>query len=256
MTEENNEVPAAQEGTSDAEAVAGMVAEGNNNAPDWLLTDKYMTGERSIEEATQEQAKAYGELRTQFGAFTGAPDKYEVTLSDAVKEAGGELDLESGLMTQALEFAKNSNMSNDSLNELANMFVMSEIADDNALAEQRAGEMKALGPNAEARINNINAWANKNMSEENVAGLQGMATTAAGVQAIEQLISRTRNAPVSVDNAQPSAVMSTEEIQSAQFAKNEHGQLKMAADPEYRKKVEKMYQDKYGTEDFQTLVGG
>ena len=94
------------------------------------------------------------------------------------------------------------------------------------------------------------------MSATDVAGLQEVATTASGVQAIEQLISKTRNAPVAVDNAQPSAVMSTEEIQTAQFAKNEHGQLKMAVDPEYRRKVEAMYQTKYGTEDFKTLVGG
>jgi len=251
MTEEDNTAPTEDH----AAAVADMVGD-NSTAPDWLITDKYMTGERSIEEATQEQAKAYPELQSKFGAFTGAPENYDISLTDAVKEAGGELDMEDGLLVQAMEFAKNSNMSNDSFNELVNIFQMSQIADNNALTEQRESEMKSLGPNAEARINNINAWANKNMSAADVAGLQEVATTASGVQAIEQLISKTRNAPVAVDNAQPSAVMSTEEIQTAQFAKNEHGQLKMAVDPEYRRKVEAMYQTKYGTEDFKTLVGG
>ena len=255
MTDENNEAPAGQEGEGDAAVVAAAVAEGNNEAPDWLLP-KYMSDERTHEQATQEQAKAYGELQTKFGAFTGAPDNYDVSLSDAVKEAGGELDLEDGLLVEAMEFAKNSNMSNDSFNELVNIFQMSQIADDNALTEQRGEEMKALGANADQRISNINAWANKNMSAENVAGLQEVATTAAGVKAIEQLISRTRNAPVSVDNQQAAPAMSMEDLKAAQFKKDDYGQLLMASDPEYRKKVEGMFREKFGTEDHQTLVGG
>ena len=152
MTEEDNTAPTEDH----AAAVADMVGD-NSTAPDWLITDKYMTGERSIEEATQEQAKAYPELQSKFGAFTGAPENYDISLTDAVKEAGGELDMEDGLLVQAMEFAKNSNMSNDSFNELVNIFQMSQIADNNALTEQRESEMKSLGPNAEARINNINA---------------------------------------------------------------------------------------------------
>lgn len=255
MTEENNEAPAGQAGEGDADVVAAAVAEGNNEAPDWLLP-KYMSDERTHEQATQEQAKAYGELQTKFGAFTGAPDNYEVSLSDAVKEAGGELDMEDGLLVEAMAFAKDSNMSNDSFNKLVDIFQMSQIAEDNALTEQRTEEMKALGANAEARINNINAWASKNMSEENVAGLQEVATTAAGVKAIEQLISRTRNAPVSVDNQQAAPAVSMEDLKSAQFKLDKYGGILMASDPEYRLKVEKMYQERFGTEDHQILVGG
>ena len=252
MSEELNDNTAQD----DAAAVADIVNEGNESPPEWLLADKYMTGERTIQEATQEQAKAYGELRSQFGAFTGAPENYEVALSDAVKEAGGVLDMEDGLLVEAMKFAKDSNMSNDSFNELVNIFQMSQIADDSAMAEQRESEMKALGPNAESRINNINAWANKNLSAEDVAGLQEVATTAGGIRAIERLISQTRNAPVAVDNQQAAPSISMSELKEAQFKKDDYGNLKMASDPEYRKKVEAMFEQKYGTENYQTLHGG
>ena len=42
--------------------------------PEWLQ-DRYLAGNRGIEDAIAEQAKGYNELRKQLGGFTGAPEE-------------------------------------------------------------------------------------------------------------------------------------------------------------------------------------
>lgn len=223
-----------------------------NETPEWLLP-KYMSDDRSQEEAISEQAKAYNELQSKFGAFTGAPEEYVSAFNDELTEAGLSLEADDPMVEAAIEFAKKSNMSQEGFNDMLNLYGMQRLAEHNAQQDFKANEMKALGPGAESRIGNINEWASKNLDEQTYSALQGMATTAESVKAIEHLIGMTRSAPVNADSV-PSPGASAEEVRAMQFEKDEHGNRKINTDPEFRKRYTKLRNDVYGTDDHKVVI--
>lgn len=65
------------------------------------------------------------------------------------------------------------------------------------------------------------------MSEDQYAGFEEMLTSSASVQAVERLISLTRNAPVSPDAVHSAPSISSEEVRAMQFEKDEYGNRKV-----------------------------
>ncbi len=235
-----------EETVTDEQSVAEAVAPswslaegigGEGDAPDWFKADKYAT--------VSDQAKGYKELEGKLGAFTGAPESYEFALSEQLTESGAELDAESPLITNFITMAKEANMSQDMANSLVNMFVESQHADGQISQEAEttrvAEEMKLLGDNATQRVNNIDNWAKANLTPEQAEGLNDAATTAAGVQAIEALIAKSRNSPMQTDNVNEAGAVDMAELQALQFAKDDQGNRRMATDPVYRKMVQEKY---------------
>lgn len=225
--------------------------EGADN-PEWLLP-KYMTDGRSKEDAISEQAKAYNELQGRFGSFTGAPEEYEVSISEQLTEAGLDIKSDDPMVQEAMKFAKESNMSQDGFNKMIELYGMQQVAEHKALEEYRTNEMKQLGPNADSRIDNIIEWGSKNLDEETFKGLQGMANSAEAVKVIESLVGMTRSAPVDASNT-PSPGVSAEEVRSMQFEKDEHGNRKINSDPEFRARYMKARNAVYGTDDHKVVI--
>lgn len=221
--------------------------------PDFLL-DKYLAEGRSMEESIAEQAKGYGELQKRFGAFTGSPEEFELSLSDELKEAGAELSADDPLVQEAMKFAKESNMSQEGFNGLVNLYVEQQVAEAKALTEYKAEQMKELGSNAQARIENISQWGAKNLDGETFEALKGMATSAESVKAIEQLISKIGNGSVDPQDAQNNSGFGVEELRKMQFEKDEHGNRKIQTDPEFRKRYNKLAAEVYPGEHRQ-IVG-
>lgn len=223
--------------------------------PEWLL-DKYATDGKTVDEATAEQAKAYKELSGKFGAFTGAPEEYaEVALSDELKEMGIEISADDPMLEAAKEFAKESNMSQEGFNGMVNLYAMQQVAEQKAQAEYKEQQLKALGPNANSRIENIQQWANKNLDPETIQGLEQIATSAESVKAIERLISMTRSAPMDADGSNNNAGATAEDVRSMQFEKDEHGNRRIATDPEFKARYIKLRNEVYGTEDHKQIIG-
>lgn len=244
------------EGDNDGDQGGDNNQEQNNDRPEWLL-DKYATEGKSIDEATAEQAKAYNELSGKFGAFTGAPEEYtDVVLSDELKELGVEISNDDPMLQAAKEFAKESNMSQEGLNGMINLYAMQQVADQKAEAEYKAEQLKALGANANSRIENIQQWANKNLDPETVQGLEQMATSAESVKAIERLISMTRGAAVDPNDANNNSGASAEDVSKMQFEKDQHGNRRINTDPEFKARYLKLRNEVYGTEDHKMIVGG
>ena len=229
--------------TSDQQTVADMAPDawsyaenisGEGEAPEWFKADKYST--------VSDQAKAYKDLEGKFGAFTGAPESYEFALSEQLTEKGIELDGESPLITQFTEMAKESNMSQDMANKLVNMFVESQHADglagEDAEEARVTEQMGLLGDSAQQRVDNISNWAKANLTPEQVEGLADATTTAAGVQAVEALIAKSRNTSMQTNDINPASAVDMAEIQKLQFALDDNGNRKMAVDPAYRKMVQ------------------
>ena len=262
MTDTVEDTPVVTEEVAvvdDSQTVADMVNETppeteTSDRPEWLL-NKYAVEGKSIEEATSEQAKAYNELSGKFGAFTGAPESYEVSLSDELKEAGIEIGADDPMVEAAMAFAKESNMDQAGFEGMVNLYAMQQLAENNANADYKAEQMKALGTNAESRINNITQWANKNLDAETVQGLEGMATSAESVKAIERLISLSRNGAVNVDNAAPATSVTAEDVSKMQFEKDSNGNRRINTDPEFAARFKKLQQQVYGTEEFKQMVG-
>ncbi len=223
----------------DDAAIVADAIERPENVPEkfWNDETKSVNNDQVLE--------SYNQLSSKFGAFTGAPEAYEFSLSEQLTENGVEFDSENPLVSQFTELAKEANMSQDMANQLINMFVESQYADGVAGQEAEtarvAEEMTKLGDNAQQRVSNIENWAKANLTPEQAEGLQDAATTAAGVQAIEALIAKSKNAPMQTDGVAPADSISMSELQALQFAKDENGNRKMATDPAYRKMVQEKF---------------
>jgi len=262
--ETNNEINTA-EVSADESTVAEMASEQPTEAaevteaaeaPEWLQS-KYVTEGKSQEESIAEQAKAYNELSGKFGAFTGAPEEYtEVALSEELQELGVVLDNEDPMLAAAKEFAKDSNMSQEGLEGLVNLYAMQQVAEQKALTEYKEEQLKGLGANANSRIKNIQQWAGKNLDAETVQGLEGMATSAESVKAIERLISMTRGQAVDPSEANNNSGASAEDVSAMQFEKDQHGNRRINTDPEFRARYTKLRNEVHGLDDHKTIVGG
>jgi len=226
---------AVESGEVDNAAIVADAINRPDNVPEkfWNNETKSVNHDQVLESYTQ--------LSSKFGSFTGAPDAYEFALSEQLTENGIELDADDPLISQFTEMAKEANMSQDMANKLVNMFVESEYARSGANGEaetaRQAEQMALLGDNANQRVANISNWAKANLTAEQAEGLQDAATTAAGVQAIEALIAKSKNAPMQTADINPAGATNMAELQALQFARDEHGNRKMAVDPSYAKMV-------------------
>jgi hypothetical protein len=234
MSEEAEAAPVEDNSQAVADAI-----ERPENVPEkfWNNDTKAVNNDAVLE--------SYNQLSSKFGAFTGAPESYEFALNEQLTEAGVELSSDDPLIATFTEMAKDSNMSQDMANQLVNMYVESQYADGIAGGEAEtarvAEEMGKLGDNAQQRVSNIDNWARANLTPEQAEGLQDAATTAAGVQAIEALIAKSKNAPMQTGDVNPASAVSRQELESLQFAKDENGNRKMQTDPAYAKMVRQKF---------------
>lgn len=240
---------------NDAEVVAKAVGEETPPAderPEWLL-DKYMGADKPLEDAIKDQAKSYKEIQSKLGSFTGAPDEYEITVSDEIKEAGFDIDMGNELIKDAIEFAKSSNMNQEGFNKMIELWATNELAVANAQKAQLEEAFNKMD-NGKARIENISAWANKSLPADLVGELDSLLTTPESVKVVERMIALSRNAPVNPSDATPSNV-SADKVREMQFAKDEHGNRRIQTDPQFRKEYQQLRDQVYGTEDHVQIMG-
>lgn len=236
---------------SNADAVAEMVQETRFD----FVSDKYRKEGRSEQESLQEQAKAYTELEKRFGSFTGAPDEYALGVSDEMKEMGIELDAEDPLIEQAMEFAKNSNMSQQGFNNLVDLYIKTQIADQQAIEDVRQEELKQLGSNAQQRIDNIANWAQANLDPELFEGVQELAHSATMVRALEAIISKTGSAPINPGNTTANSGYTAEDVRKMQLETDEYGRRRLSSDPEFAKKFREISNLVHGAGEHREIVG-
>jgi len=259
------EASADGEAGGGAEVVAEQVAEQSvdqssveemaNEKPEWLQ-NKYVTEGKTEVESIAEQAKAYNELSSKFGSFTGSPENYEVALSEELTGLGVEFDKDDPMLEAAMKFAKDSNMSQEGFNGMVELYAMQEIAEQKATEDFKAEQLKSLGPNADSRLENINQWASKNLDAEAMEGLRSIATSAEHVKTIERIISMTRNASVDVSEVSSNTGASAEDVNAMQFEKDQNGNRRINTDPEFKKRYQKLRNDVYGMEDHKIVVNG
>lgn len=242
------------------EAVAEPTQEGVSPAVvepqslDFVL-DKYRKEGRTDQESALEQAKAYKELQSKFGAFTGAPEEYAVELPEDMAD---RIDLaefaDDPLLGEFKETAKELGINNESFNKLAALHFKGLLADQQSFESIREEEFKALGKDGGRRLENITDWAKGNLDAETASALEDSMTSARAVGAIEALIAKTRNAP-QMDQSVPAQQHSQQELASMLTAKDEYGAPKMN-NKEYAAKVRGLYNQRYGEKPHSVTIGG
>ena len=151
---------------------------GDGDRPEWFK-DKY--------KSVADQAQAYSELEKKFGGFTGAPEgDYELTVPEGIE---GEFDMEDPRIGWFTQVAKEANMSQDTFSNLLHGWVQHEV---DGMQGSREAEIAALGSNAQSRLKDLGDWGAANLTPDEFEGFKALASSAAGVQTLEALISKTR----------------------------------------------------------------
>ncbi len=224
---ENTETTVPSESTETSETSEqqqpDMVVEGSEEVqPETLYADKF--------KSVGDLEKSYQELQSTFskklGAFEGAPeDGYQLSEEVVIT------DQEVPLVEMLQEWGQEHQLSNDGLNSLAKQYAEYQ---DQHRERQLTEEYKKLGGDADARVENIRSFLEANLGEETTQQLATGLTTAGSIEAVEKLISLTKQAAPAPANATTN--VTKEALEAMRFAVDDNGNRKME-DPKYRAKV-------------------
>ena len=227
----------SEESTTEATPWAyaeGITGEGDK--PDWFKDSKY--------KSVADQAKAYTDLESKLGGFTGSPEgDYELSMPDGIE--GDWIDGDP-LMEGFQTWAKDNNLSQDKFTDLLHLYVNNEAS---MMGTDRESELSAFGENAESRLKNISDYAKANLSEDDYQGILSATTTAAGAKAVEALIAKTRGLKVPTDMGESASGITHSEIR-ARIA-----DPKYSTDKAFRDETTKMYEQLLGKGPKQTVIG-
>lgn len=187
-----------------------------------VSTTSYVNGKYDSVSALEE---GYKNLHSKFGAFTGAPEAYELG-------EGVEYNADHPLLSTVQEIGKEIGLNNEGYQKLVGAWMDYET---NAIEEQKAAELEALGPNAKERLQNLSDWMGANLSEDDVAVLTDNMSSAALVTAMENMIAKTKGQKMADETVKPASI-DADKVRAMRFAKDEFGNRKMN-DPAYRAKV-------------------
>lgn len=226
----------------DAEAVnaeAVATEEESDARPEWL-PEKFNTAE--------DLANAYSELQKKFSQGKHkAPEKYDDTV---FKDAGIGDDDE--LFSTYRDWAKENGISQSAFEDLATKFIsMSQLEAEQGQVSFEE-EYKKLGNNADATIKSMTDWAQGLVrkgvwSEADFEEFKIMGGTAQGIRALQKVRSYYGDKPIPVDVGPIDGAPSKEELM-AMVGKPEYN-----TDPAYRAKVEKMFEQVYGSQEYSAI---
>lgn len=160
--------PAALPSSAEPAAVAEWFwadgVKGADKPPEWFDGKKY--------KSVAEQAKAYPEARKELDAlrgkmksFAGAPEQYELTIPDDLKDKLEWLP-DDPLLNQFQTLAKEGGMSQELFSKLLHTFAQYEYTNG---APDWAKEKEAIGDRADERLSGFWEWAESTFDDETAA---------------------------------------------------------------------------------------
>ena len=105
-------------------------------------------------------------------------------------------------------------------------------------------EMKALGDNAQDRINAVELWANANFPADALPALQDLASTAKGIEVMETIIEKLKGASIN-GNATPAGVISEADLN--QMMKDPRYWSPKVRSPDFVKQVDEVVANLYAS---------
>ena len=209
--------------------------------PDYF-PDKFWDEEQGPD--VENLVKSYNELQKKFSQGKHkVPDAYD----DSVFKNANIPD-DDPLLETYRSWAKENGVSQSAFDQLATSIVdMAEQEDDTAQISFDE-EYKKLGPNADAAIKSMTDWASSLVrkgvwSDSDFEEFRIMGGTAQGLRALQKVRSYYGDKPVPIDVGPIDGAPSKEELNSMV------GKPEYLTDPAYRAKVEKMFEQVYGTRD-------
>lgn len=145
---------------------------GAGDKPEWLKDSKY--------KSVTEQAKAYLELEKKFGAFTGAPDEYDLSLAENPEF---QFSLADPAVKGFVELAKANGVNQGFFSEMLNMYAHSLQAQ----SVDTDAEFKKLGPNGKQDVQIIANWAENNFTPDEMGVFKDMMKTAEHVKLFDKV---------------------------------------------------------------------
>jgi hypothetical protein len=199
---------------------------GTGDIPEWYKADKY--------KSVAEQAKAYPELLSKFGGFTGKPkDGYErpdnAMEEDALYEALGQ-------------FADKTNMSQEAHDEAWELLLtQSQIAEEVSQEE----EFAKLGNDAGQRVKIAEGFLRNNLSSEKYERARELVKTAENIELVELCKEAMAPARLPIEGGESPTGITWEDIEAEMFKKTDDGQMLRSVSQAHEQKVQRMMQE-YG----------
>jgi hypothetical protein len=194
---------------------------GTGEIPEWYKSEKYTS--------VSEQARAYTELESKFGGFTGAPKDGYVLPEGITKE--------DGMAEELLTFANESNMSQASFDKALELLSAQSVATEDVNIER---ELSALGDNASGRIKAVEGFMKNSLDAETYEKVRYSVNSAATVELVESLIRATAPTKLPIDGGEAPEGLTWAAIESEMFKKDDNGNLLRSVSREHEAKVQKM----------------
>ena len=225
--------------------VAGEDEELEFSRPDWY-PDKFWSDDDGPD--LENLVKSYNELQKKFSQGKHkAPEQYDDSL---FKDAS--IPDDDPLLSTYRDWAKENGISQSAFDELANSFISMAQQEEEVAQISYQDELAKLGPNADATIKSMTDWAQGLVrkgvwSEGDFEEFKIMGGTAQGLKALQKVRSYYGDRPIPVDMTPVDGMPSKEEL-NAMVGKPEY-----QTDPGYRAKVERMFEQVYGTQDYSAI---
>lgn len=222
--------------------------------PEWL-PEKFWTPEGP---SVENLAKSYAELEKMRGASLDqlkeqweqeriavrpeTPDAYELPSHDALDAEALAASPVVGLFRKV---AHEAGLPQDAFAKTITDYAEAEVARIEAAAE---AEMKALGENGKQRAEAVGLWAQTRFKDDpaKFAAIAQVCTTAAGVEAIEELMREAGAPPATGDNGAPAGDPAEEEAEIRSLMNSREYYDPKHRDPKVVAKVEAFFAKKYG----------
>lgn len=192
--------------------------------------------------------KSYNELQKKFSQGKHkSPDKYDTAIFE---EAGiGDDD---PLYSVYKDWAKENGVSQAAFEQLAGTFIEMAQGESQQAEISYKEEYEKLGPNADVAIKSMTDWASSLVrkgvwSDADFEEFKIMGGTAQGLRALQKIRSYYGDKPVPIDVSPMTDAPSKEELM-AMVGKPEY-----QSDPAYRAKVEKMFENVYGKQEYSAI---
>lgn len=192
--------------------------------------------------------KSYNELQKKFSQGKHkAPEAYD----DSVFKNANVPD-DDPLLATYRDWAKENGISQSAFDELAESIMGMAQEEDNAMQVSYEEEYKKLGPNADATLKSMTDWGQSLVrkgvwSEDDFEEFKIMGGTAQGIRALQKIRSYYGDKPIPIEVGPVDGLPSKEEL-NAMVGKPEY-----LSDPAFRAKVEKMFEQVYGTHDYSAI---
>jgi len=218
--------------TAEGEWLLTSEVKGIGDTPEWFKSDKYKT--------VQAQAEAYNSLESKFGSFTGAPDEYEMNVPEGLE---GEFDKDDPLLVAAREYAKDSNMNQDSFDKLVNLWLTNTIeSPEQAQAAMATQLVEVLGDNHAQRISQVSGALSNMLDADTYNEIAPYASTPGAIRLVEAVILATAPKVAPIDggtNPEGFTMQGLNKLRNERYSDGPNkGELIFHKDPGRRKDIQ------------------